>query len=86
MTTKAGPETSHGISIGTIAAVHGPVVDIACDHLPPLYQALSSALDRERYIFEVYQHLDERHVRAITLHSTGGLQRWLRKFGQCDKW
>ena len=66
--------------IGTIAAVHGPVVDISCDHLPPLHQALCSALDAERYTFEVYQHLDERHVRAITLHSTGGLQRGMPVF------
>jgi F-type H+/Na+-transporting ATPase subunit beta len=66
--------------IGVVAAVHGPVVDIACNYLPPLHQALSSALDRERCIFEVYQHLDERHVRAITLHSPGGLRRGMRVF------
>ncbi|MCS6302072.1 MAG: hypothetical protein H8K07_00180 [Nitrospira sp.] len=66
--------------VGVVVAVHGPVVDIACDYLPPLHQALSSSLDRERYIFEVYQHLNERHVRAITLHSTGGLQRGMRVF------
>ena len=71
---------SDKVPIGTIAAVHGPVVDIACDHLPPLHRALCSALDSERYTFEVYQHLDERHVRAITLHSTGGLQRGLPVF------
>lgn len=66
--------------IGIVAAVHGPVVDIACEYLPPLHQALSSWLDSERYIFEAYRHLDERHVRAITLHSTGGLQRGMRVF------
>jgi F-type H+/Na+-transporting ATPase subunit beta len=71
---------SHEVPIGMIAAVHGPVVDIACDHLPPLHRALCSALDSERYTFEVYQHLDERHVRAITLHSTGGLQRGMPVF------
>jgi F-type H+-transporting ATPase subunit beta len=71
---------SHKDPIGTIAAVHGPVVDIACDHLPPLHQALCSALDSERYTFEVYQHLDECHIRAITLHSTGGLQRGMPVF------
>ena len=69
----------HG-PIGTVAAVHGPVVDIACDYLPPLHQALLSALDGERYVFEVYQHLDEHHVRAITLHGTSGLQRGMRVF------
>ncbi|MGZ8374551.1 MAG: F0F1 ATP synthase subunit beta [Nitrospira sp.] len=62
-------------AIGVIAKVRGPVVDISCDRLPPLHQALCSAMDHETYIFEVYQHLDERHVRAITLHRTSGLRR-----------
>jgi len=61
--------------IGTIAEVHGPVVVIACDRLPPLHQALCASLDHETYLFEVHQHLDEHHVRAITLHRTAGLQR-----------
>jgi F-type H+-transporting ATPase subunit beta len=51
------------------------VVDIACDVLPPLHQALVSRLDHETYTFEVHQHLDETHVRAITLHRTAGLRR-----------
>lgn len=73
---------SHGdhAQIGVVTAVHGPVVDVACDHLPPLHQALSSTLNGERYIFEVYQHLDEHHVRAITLHTTSGLRRGMRVF------
>lgn len=78
--TTATRHGAHDVSIGTIAAVHGPVVDIACDPLPPLHQALCSALDSERYTFEVYQHLDERHVRAITLHSTAGLKRGMPVF------
>lgn len=68
------------VPIGTIAAVHGPVVDVSCDRLPPLHQALCAALDGERYTFEVYQHLDEQHVRAITLHSTSGLRRGMAVF------
>ncbi|HHJ37956.1 MAG: ATP synthase subunit beta [Methylothermaceae bacteria B42] len=68
-------EANGKIPIGTIAEVHGPVVVIACDRLPPLHQALCAALDHEEYTFEVHQHLDERHVRAITLHRTTGLQR-----------
>ncbi|MBI3808095.1 MAG: F0F1 ATP synthase subunit beta [Nitrospirae bacterium] len=66
--------------IGTIAKVHGPVVDISCNRLPPLHQALSSAMNHETYTFEVYQHLDERHVRAITLHRTSGLRRGMPVF------
>jgi F-type H+-transporting ATPase subunit beta len=61
--------------IGVITEVHGPVAVIACDTLPPLRQALSARLDHETYIFEVHQHLDQRHVRTITLHSSAGLHR-----------
>ena len=61
--------------IGTITEVHGPVVVIRCRPLPPLHQALYTGHDGESYQFEVHQHLDEEHVRAITLHSTAGLSR-----------
>jgi len=61
--------------IGVIAEVHGPVVVVACDTLPSLRQALCTNLDHETYLFEVLQHLDERHVRAITLHRSAGLHR-----------
>jgi F-type H+-transporting ATPase subunit beta len=66
--------------IGTIAAVHGPVVDLVCRCLPPLHQAVYAAVDHERYVFEVHQHVDEGHVRAITLHRTTGLQRGVPVF------
>jgi F-type H+-transporting ATPase subunit beta len=66
--------------IGTIDQVHGPVVDIACDVLPPLHQALVSRVNHETYTFEVHQHLDETHVRAITLHRTTGLRRGMAVF------
>ena len=68
------------VAIGVIAKVHGPVVDISCTRLPPMHQALSAAVDHETYTFEVYQHLDERHVRAITLHRTSGLRRGMSVF------
>jgi F-type H+/Na+-transporting ATPase subunit beta len=61
--------------IGVITEVHGPVVVIACEKLPPLRQALCARLDHERYLFEVHQHLDEHHVRAVTLHRSAGLYR-----------
>jgi len=62
-------------AIGVITEVHGPVVVIACDTLPPLHQALRADLDHEAYLFEVHQHLDERHLRAVTLHRSTGLHR-----------
>ncbi len=68
------------VVIGTICQVHGPVVDIDCAVLPPLHQALVSRLDHETYTFEVHQHLNERRVRAITLHRTAGLRRGMPVF------
>ena len=67
-------------AIGIITEVHGPVAVIACDRLPPLRQALYAALDHESCLFEVHQHLDERHVRAITLHRSDGLHRGMSVF------
>jgi F-type H+-transporting ATPase subunit beta len=61
--------------VGVISEVHGPVAVIACDTLPPLRQALCADLNHETYLFEVHQHIDERHVRAITLHRSSGLYR-----------
>lgn len=61
--------------IGSIAEVHGPVVIIDCTQLPPLGQALFTRFDHTAYLFEVHQHLDEKHIRAITLHGTAGLSR-----------
>ncbi len=51
------------------------MVVIRCERLPPLRQALSARVDGEELLFEVHQHLDEHHVRAIALHSTAGLSR-----------
>lgn len=68
-------KTSDQQIIGVIKEVHGPVTIIECDHLPPLRQALCTRFDNETYLFEVHQHLDTKHIRAITLHRTAGLQR-----------
>lgn len=62
-------------AIGTIAEVHGPVVVIRCKQLPPMRQALCAYYDHDRFLFEVHQHIDRHHVRAITLHRTSGLYR-----------
>jgi len=60
--------------------VHGPVVVIACDQLPPIRQALTASNGRESYLFEVHQHLDKQHIRAVTLHRPSGLYRGLQVF------
>jgi F-type H+-transporting ATPase subunit beta len=61
--------------IGSVSEVHGPVVVIRCEKLPPLRRALSAHLDGDTYVFEVHQHLDEHRIRAITLHRSSGLHR-----------
>ncbi|SET37456.1 F-type H+-transporting ATPase subunit beta [Nitrosomonas marina] len=66
--------------IGHIEEVHGPVVDIVCERLPPLHQALFCSLDHQHYLFEVYRHLDAQRARAIALHSTSGLKRGMTVF------
>ena len=60
--------------------MHGPVVVIACDQLPPIRQALTASNGRESYLFEVHQHLDKQHIRAVTLHRPSGLYRGLQVF------
>ncbi|NJD06067.1 MAG: F0F1 ATP synthase subunit beta [Methylococcaceae bacterium] len=70
------PRSANGQdAIGTIAEVHGPVVVVACRQLPPLRQALSASNGGGRWVFEVHQHLDEQHVRAIALGNSAGLRR-----------
>ena len=66
--------------IGIIEEIHGPVIDVICERLPPLHQALFSVSDHQNYLFEVHRHLDARRVRTIALHATGGLQRGLKVF------
>jgi len=64
--------------VGRIEAARGPVVDVRCDYLPPIGQSLDVAdTDNggERYVLEVYQHLDPERIRAIAFHSTAGLYR-----------
>ena len=66
--------------IGTITEVHGPVVVIFCKELPPIRQALSATLNNETCLFEVHQHLDKQHIRAVTLHRATGLYRGMPVF------
>ena len=76
-TPGGAPASAVSDPIGRIEEVHGPVVVIACERLPPLRQALTARIDSETYWFEVHQHLDRHRVRAITLHRTAGITRSL---------
>jgi len=66
--------------VGSIVEVHGPVVLIRCDPLPPLRQALVTRDKAPTYTFEVYQHFDREHIRAITLENPAGLRRGMRVY------
>jgi F-type H+-transporting ATPase subunit beta len=66
--------TDEATIIGQITEVRGPVVNIVCQRLPPLHQALNVRTERDHYLLEVHQHLDERHIRAIALHQASGLR------------
>ena len=52
-----------------------PWLSLPATPCPPLHQALYACLDHETYLFEVHQHLDEHHIRVITLHRAAGLRR-----------
>ena len=65
------------VPLGVVEEIHGPVVDILCTRLPPLYRAVYVCHEGRRHIFEVHRHLDETRVRAIALGTTAGLKRRL---------
>jgi F-type H+-transporting ATPase subunit beta len=72
---SAGLAETSAEPIGEITEIHGPVVVVECSILPPLRQALLTTCEDETYLFEVHQHLDERRIRAIMLHTAAGLER-----------
>jgi F-type H+-transporting ATPase subunit beta len=66
--------------VGVVVEVHGAVVVIACEQLPPLRQALIGRFDHETCLFEVHQHLDQHRIRAISLHRSSGLFRGMQVY------
>jgi F-type H+/Na+-transporting ATPase subunit beta len=75
-------ETQEGAgSVGRIARVIGPVVDVefAIDAMPQIYNALHVDLDlageTRTLTLEVAQHIGEGMVRAISMQPTDGLVR-----------
>ena len=63
------------LPIGCLVEIHGPVMDTACDTLPPQHQAFLAYSAGEVYPLETFRYLDPGHVRAITLRSSAGLRR-----------
>ena len=70
---KILPQT--GEYIGCIEAAQGPVVDVRCETLPSIGQALELMNDGFRIVLVVCQHLQPTLIRAIALHSVSGLYR-----------
>ena len=50
---------------------------IRCRVLPKLQRALICQADGRSWLFEVHQHLDDHHVRAVALQRAAGLRRGL---------
>src|SRR5918994_2958855 len=72
---------SEGGSVGRIARVIGPVVDIEfpTDAMPAIYNALTCEFElsgeTKSIILEVAQHIGDGMVRAISMKPTDGLVR-----------
>lgn len=69
--------TKEKTKTGRISQIVGVVVDIDFpkEHLPAIYNAITTELDGKTLVMEVAQHLSESSVRAVSLGSTDGLER-----------
>lgn len=61
--------------IGHPVEINGPVAEIVRRPLPRLHKQLFARPGMQVYPFEAHRHLDDLHVRAITLHSAAGPRR-----------
>ncbi len=70
--------------VGEITQIRGPVVDVFFSNgeLPPIYNALEIAFEREgkqvRLVCEVQQHLGDKRVRSVAMDATEGLVRGMK--------
>lgn len=66
---------------GTVAAVHGSVVDVSFqNHLPPIHSLLRAG-EGGKIVIEVLAQLDMQRVRGIALTPTQGLARGMAVIG-----
>lgn len=75
---------SNGNLVGRIEAAQGPVVDVRCDYLPPIGQALDVVNGEGRYVLVVFQHLEPTLIRVIALHAVAGLFRGMPVYDRGD--
>jgi len=80
-TVTETPGTTMAGSIGRVARITGPVVDVEfpVDGMPEQYNLLTTEVDlggeRKNLNLEVAQHIGDNMVRAISLQPTDGLVR-----------
>jgi len=62
---------------GKVTQVIGAVVDCEFDarHLPAIYNALETEVNKKKLVLEVQQHLGDGVVRTVAMSSTDGLKR-----------
>ena len=79
--TPTATEPTRPWSVGRVARVTGPVVDVEFPHdaIPDIYNALKTTItiggETNEITLEVAQHLGDDLVRAIALKPTDGLVR-----------
>ena len=61
---------------GKVTQVIGPVVDVSFEgDMPDIFHALEIAMQKDKLILEVQQHLGSGSVRTVAMSSTDGLRR-----------
>ncbi|MCB5270360.1 MAG: F0F1 ATP synthase subunit beta [Candidatus Cloacimonetes bacterium] len=66
---------SRSSNTGFVTAVRGSIVDMRFDSVLPAINNLIRTGKDDEIAIEVMAHLDGKHVRGISLHTTQGLQR-----------
>ncbi|MBL8484302.1 MAG: hypothetical protein JNJ60_19045 [Rhodocyclaceae bacterium] len=64
--------------IGRIEAAQGPVIDVRCDYLPPLGQALEIVHPDGRRVMIVSRHVDQAVVRHRAARGGRAMPRHAR--------
>jgi F-type H+/Na+-transporting ATPase subunit beta len=80
MSTRFSQIGGRTLAEGSIAAIHGVVVevDFPVGHLPAIHTALTiEREDADRLTLEVQSHLNETTVQCLALSATNGLRRGL---------
>src|SRR6185312_11341865 len=75
MVPESAIPTASAPYTGRVAAVAGPVVTVAGEPAPAIHHALVAGEGKTTFPLEVFQHLDQSHIRALALCRSSGLYR-----------